>query len=107
MRGGLAGAKKVAASCLVVFTGFGSRTSALPCVLYQNHERAGSVDVRGRDDPFRVLKLLAVLFGVILLIPENIGEDLGASIVEIAVGYDNQSNEALLRKGATTKFHFA
>ena len=44
-------------------------------------------------DPFRLiasLELLAVLFG--------------AGIVEIAVPTDNQSNEALQRKGTTTKF---
>ena len=50
------------------------------------------------------LDLLAVLFGVKLPVPENLGKDLGASIVEIAVDTDNQSTEALQRKGTTTKF---
>ena len=47
---------------------------------------------------------MAVLFGVILLVPENVGKDLGAGIVEIAVATDNQSNKALQRKGTTSKF---
>ena len=44
-------------------------------------------------DPFRViasLDLLAELFGVILFVPENLGQDLSAGSVESAVATDNQ-----------------
>ena len=56
--------------------------------------------------PFKViaaLELLAVLYGIILLVPSG---DLGGSLarIPISAGTDNQGNHHLVRKMLTTKF---
>ena len=51
--------------------------------------------------PFRViasLELLAVLLGVILLVPCGAGSGEASGRIELSVGTDNQSNEGLIRK---------
>ena len=63
-----------------------------------------------REEPQRViasLELLAVLYGVVLLISEESDERLRRGAVEVSVGTDNQSNVHLTRKWITTKLPLA
>ena len=53
------------------------------------------------------MELLAVLFGVMLLVPEGAGERLRRGSVEVSVGTDNQSNVQLTKKWITTKLPLA
>ena len=63
-----------------------------------------------KGDPGRVvasLELLAVLYGVILLVPDTRAEGARTGSIEISAGTDNQGNRALNNKGLTTKLPLA
>ena len=63
-----------------------------------------------KGDPQRAiaaLELLAVLFGVLLLIPAEPGACKRKGSIEFSVGTDNQSNAQLTRKWITTKLPLA